>query len=562
MKSNILLKGVLGALLIGGMASCSDDYLDTVPKTNIDTSTASSSVKGAELALNGICRSMYMQYGNISTTPNFNGEPYIAMTYGEMQGPDDFLYVWCGRFGVEFSNWVNNTQYNGIMPAYAWRYCYNLIAEANNILIGEETAVGDVNDRKNIMAQVLTLRAHAYFRLLQLYAPRWEDSNNGEIKCLPLRLKPTLSDLACSTMNEVLDQIYADLDKAIQYFTESKAAKSTLTWRPNIDVARGIYARVAMLKHDYTKAQQMAHDARQAYPLMTASEYADQGFQPTAGWMWYNGAELTGIYYWAFGSWYACNGPYTEKWGFGSGAINYDLYKMIPENDVRRKMYLTPEGLDANGITAPKRRFWDPNGGCNVTNMNVQWKNGALISGIQDMNKARTPEGFRAPYNQDTEGDFIVPFGAQYKFWGTDTYGTNSMPFMRAEEMLLTEAEAAYHNNQPGVAQSCLNELYAVRNPGQTCTLAGEDLLNEIRTQRRIELWGEGFCWFDFKRWNLPVERKPWIANDQSSNNIPPQFKMTKSVRNPGWRLVIPQSETTYNKAIRLEELGYTTSEE
>lgn len=561
MKRNIILKGVLGVLLLGGLASCSDDYLDIAPKTNTDSSTASGSVEGASLALNGMCRSMYMQYGNISTTPNFQGEPYIAMTYGEMQGQDDILLVWLLRYGVPFANWINNTQQNGIMPAWAWKYCYSLIAQANNVLQGEETAIGEEKERKNVMACVRTIRAHAYFRLLQLYAPRWEDSNNGDVKCVVLRTKPGVEQKDCAKMIEVLDQIYEDLDKAIQMFQESGVTKSQYKWIPNIDVARGIYARAAMLKHDYAKAQQMAHDARQNYPIMSADQY-EKGFQPNDEWMWANAAELTGIYYWAWGSWYACNGAYPSKWGYGAGAMNYELYKKIPMTDIRKRMYLMPEACELNGVNIRKANFWKKNA-CEPTSMNLNYNMASVMFGIEDFNKNRqiriegVEDDILRPYFADTEGTFRIPFGAQYKVWSIDTYGTNSMPFMRGAEMLLTEAEAAYHNNQPGVAQQCLEELYAKRNPGQKCTATGDALLDEIRTQRRIELWGEGFNWFDLKRWNMPCVRNIWVEGDENSNNIPAQFKMRKEADDRGWRLVIPQSELEYNQMINQSTLGY-----
>ena len=34
-------------------------------------------------------------------------------------------------------------------------------------------------------------------------------------------------------------------------------------------------------------------------------------------------------------------------------------------------------------------------------------------------------------------------------------------------------------------------------------------LIEEVMTQRRIELWGEGFRWFDLKRLNMDLDRGP-----------------------------------------------------
>ena len=42
-----------------------------------------------------------------------------------------------------------------------------------------------------------------------------------------------------------------------------------------------------------------------------------------------------------------------------------------------------------------------------------------------------------------------------------------------------------------------------IRDRGNT----GAKLADEIMTHRRIELWGEGFRWFDLKRLGLPLDR-------------------------------------------------------
>ena len=76
--------------------------------------------------------------------------------------------------------------------------------------------------------------------------------------------------------------------------------------------------------------------------------------------------------------------------------------------------------------------------------------------------------------------------------------------------MLLIEAEANYYlSSDPTAAQNSLVELNknSGRDPQYTCTATGEDLLKEIKKYRRLELWGEGFSWYDCKRWGDPVVR-------------------------------------------------------
>ena len=129
---------------------------------------------------------------------------------------------------------------------------------------------------------------------------------------------------------------------------------------------------------------------------------------------------------------------------------------------------------------------------------------------------------------------------------------------MRAAEMLLTEAEAAYHNGDESTALNCLKELMAQRDETYDFQGTGVDLLDEIRLQRRIELWGEGFCWFDYKRWNIPMERKAWDADNLEEcggwpNTLARKFETDFMY---GWRVAIPQREFTYNKLADPKLLG------
>ena len=143
-----------------------------------------------------------------------------------------------------------------------------------------------------------------------------------------------------------------------------------------------------------------------------------------------------------------------------------------------------------------------------------------------------------------------VMFGAQLKFWCKNDYGSGNYCVMRAAEMLLAEAEAAYYNRDETTAVNNLKELNAQRNPNYTCNLSGEALLEEIRLQRRFELWGEGFNWFDLKRWNLPMERKAWEKNNIDSNNIPQAYKLIKEASDRGWKYAVPLNESRYNKLV------------
>jgi hypothetical protein len=57
-------------------------------------------------------------------------------------------------------------------------------------------------------------------------------------------------------------------------------------------------------------------------------------------------------------------------------------------------------------------------------------------------------------------------------------------------------------------ARQALFTLAKNRDPQYTLsTNSGQALIDEILIQRRVELWAEGFRFFDLKRLNLPLDR-------------------------------------------------------
>ena len=119
--------------------------------------------------------------------------------------------------------------------------------------------------------------------------------------------------------------------------------------------------------------------------------------------------------------------------------------------------------------------------------------------------------------------------------------------------MVLIEAEAAFKQNKTSEAQAALNTLNAEtgRTPGYSCTATGDALWQEIMDYRNLELWGEGFEWSDFKRWNRPVDRKSWGNGGNAHPAV--AVKIATDAYN-NWTWVVPQRETDYNKGFNVGE--------
>lgn len=107
-------------------------------------------------------------------------------------------------------------------------------------------------------------------------------------------------------------------------------------------------------------------------------------------------------------------------------------------------------------------------------------------------------------------GDRQVPDYTNLKFKKVAGWEADYV-FMRLSEAYLTEAEALAHLNKNGEAASVLKELMVNRDPSWNKTSVTVD---EVYTQRRLELWGEGFSFFDHLRL-----KKDIIRNYEGSNH-------------------------------------------
>lgn len=576
MKKNIFIKSfsvaIVSAALMGGMTSCGEDYLEKAPITSTSAADIANSIEGARAAKTGLCQGMYRQFTG-SNLLGTNGEPWMQTFYGEMLGDSFLNNYFCGHGTSDtYATWKTLRQETYWGAQQMWVYCYNLINWANMIIENIDNLDSYDGERDFIKAVALSMRAHAYTHLVQCYAPNWENADNGNVKCMIIRTSSSTESLPFGTMNEALDLIYSDLQTAIELFDNCGWSRSYI-WEPDGKVARGLLARAALIKHDYTLAQKMAREAREGYSIMTADEYLAGFVVANHEYMWATmyEAPAQSIYYYAQGSYNACNGRYQESWGYTVNSIDYTLYRKFPITDIRKKLYITPEFLELNKEMAEQYQvadydFWSAD--------NI-YTNGMRIQ-INNTKKAPDMNAFIIAYGKK-EFDRLTPvnnflsgttppyqssgteilFGTQFKFWGNQIYGMNQWPFMRASEMAYTEAECAYRNGDEATARQILTEINKdVRDPEFTCTASGEELLRTIKDYRTFELWGEGYNWFDLKRWHDPINRVAWEAGNPESGNRGVGFAQKFSPDDfYGWVICVPKTEFDYNKLANRSDL-------
>lgn len=540
----IINKLFAGSLLAGMMlvSSCAGDYLDTAPTDSTGATDAVGTTANAMKALNGIAKIMTTQHSYFGG--GFAGENNIMIQY-ESYPSENYNYNlyasgWSSIFNQEF-----HTRANSIYDAYAWYYYYTIAGNANTILANIDNAEGTEAERDFVKASALTFRAYAFEKLVHYYCWRWQDSNNGASQGIVLRLDESTGGQGYATLAETYAQIYKDLDEAIMLFEQSGMDRNaSQVWMPNINVAHAIYARAALTKQDYTKALTEAKLARQNYPLMSNAEYHAGFCNPTSEWIFGSfGSSQENNWYWSYGTQYACNGYYASTQQTGAGSIGRELINRIPNDDARKALFLTEDkfpGYNFNDGSAMDLGYGILGMGDDEKKADALWEEAAAY--CQKM----AVSGLEAPYQAG-----YMYLGGQLKFYVFDTPGVSYLPFIRSSEMVLVEAEANYFLNDETAARAALVELNATsgRNPEYTCDKSGEALWNEIMDYRELELWGEGFAWSDYKRWNRDIVRHSFAEGGNA------HISVAKTIPASGvnkWTWDVPLNETDYNDELNL----------
>lgn len=486
-----LVVGFSAVLLLN--SACKKEYLETRPTTAVDASSVLASTTNAITALNGIHRSMYMAYGN----QGIFGQGSI-MIYNECMGED---YVFSGQSNGWFLGvyrYLDHRNANG-GSTFPWQFYYRVISNANVLINGvTDQTPGLEIDRNFVKGQALAYRAWSYFNLIQFYGKRFVKGDANANPGVPLVLVPSIEGLPRSTVADVYRQINADLNAAETLLSNARARsdKSNL----NVNVVRGIQARVALTQQEWALAASKAAAARTGFGLMTGAQQLE-GFNSWTNTEWIWGSQQIDDqteFFTAYLAYISCNFNSTNI-RTNPKCINAILYNTMAPNDVRRPLWVP------NARTNPSVPVVTPPGGDRRDFMSQK---------------------FRAKAADNSTGD---------------------IPYMRAAEMFLIEAEALARDGKDDQAATLFTTFQSTRVPGFTKpTETGAALLTLIMNSRRVELWGEGFRFFDLKRLNQALDRTGTVSNHQSSLAV----QMTLAPGANEWEWVIPQAEINANPLV------------
>lgn len=524
---------VLLVFLAATALSCSEDYLDTVPTDAISAEAALSSPENMMLVLNGLHRIMYAQNPLPGGTSSRSGESHFIPALDAIGGSIIHSSPGNGWMTSDLQ-WLNHTNPNSTTVYNLWYQRYHFIASANSIINAiEEGDFAETPELNNILGQAYAYRAWAYHKLVTTYAKGYIIGDPSTDPGVPIvfSTESPYESGPRATVEEVYNQIEQDINSSIEYLADASAPdnKSHIS----INAAYGIKARVALSKGDWAVAAESASKAREGYPLLSKTEWLS-GFNTydLSEVIWGGRVIDSETNYFQSYFYYVSptfNGSQNRS---NPKIISAELYDEIPETDYRRFGWL-PLAPNTNSAASNGQGGGfdsDPN----YDNEDAFWDAWEEII---------TTYGMTSGHN--THPYMTVKFLQK----NPGTIDPDDVIYMRSAEMVLIEAEAKAMMGDIQAAQDALAILGNARDSAfdKTEFNTQEELMEEIKFQRRVELWGEGFSYYDQIRWDEPLD---YAGSGASQVLYQDGFFQERPSVNDEWIWKIPQAEINANPFI------------
>ncbi len=545
MKKYILLT-ILTAVLF---SSCADSFLDRYPQGGV---ILQDQYEKLDNTLEGTLYGIYTLLYAVSDHDAF-GKRSIDMYTDLLSGDMALTAENYGWFSYDEKQRGYTTR-----TGYLWGYYYDILHNINIVIrlvnaqsdvltklstYGEPTDGLKVLDKDgkvvytyteaevniiNYYAQALAMRGYVFSNLAMLYAPMPEDifkkgNRLDAVLCVPIYTEKNMDEPSGRAyLSEVYKRAILDLESSVKYFKAFGDYIVPTAGKLDVDIniARGILAYTYLNRanplvkgaDEYKLALQYADEVIKegGYTILPNEKLTTDGFNNIANSSWIWAQDVTVENYGGLASFFGQVDihSYSYAWSGDTKVIDENLYKAIPTWD-GRKLWFNDGSKNANFKLCPDGKF------------------------------------FSAKNPTSTEADDLD------REWLSDNV------FMRIESMYLIAAEAAYRLDSLAAAEAYLlaltDERQNLENPDPAAyetykaTLKTSDgLLEALKYNWRVEMWGEGYGLQTFRRLVKEIQARG------GNHLFEPGGKMDS--QGPKFIFNIPGSELLYNPYIDKNE--------
>ena len=491
MKSKIYT-GILAAALLG-LGSCSD-YLDMSPTDEVSDITVWSSVSGAEYAVN------YFYGLTDYFSPYYDDTDGGQCTAGMTEGLTDMIKYGDTNFSKyhyipsEFSYGEDAVLTANYVAVYLgnWSEVYNYVRRVNEALSNlHKYATFSEDDKTRLEAELRFFRGMLYFDLVKRYK---------EVIIYDEDLSQIQPNKALSSEADGWQFVYDDLTFA----GENLEVSATSNGRVTSGAAYALLTRAMLYAERWTDARDAAKKVidMQLYDL--APTYAEAFTSNGIEAIWeYNYNTANGVYH-TWDNLYVPGGDQVNDGNAQTGGLANPTQEMVESFELATGGF--PDWSEWHSTTGteavPPYDQLEPRFAASVLYNGSTWKGRTIepfVGGV---------DGWCEWYNDPTTngrtvtGYYLKKLVNENHSFHTVQDGTTPWIDMRYAELLLNYAEACYHTNEPSEANWAVGKVRG-RVGLPYSDKSGDNLMEAIRQERKVELMCEGYYYWDMRRWGL-----------------------------------------------------------
>lgn len=455
MKKRLLVTWLMGVAMTG----CQSDFLTVIPETNLSSGIFFKTEADFVQAVNATyvpLRAIFNERAWILGELHSDNTYYARnILFGAVDGTEnvaDFA-IPIGNSTTDKGVAVKVTANDNVLQQY--RYDYQIIARANQILDVIDKVDFNADSKNNLKGQALFLRAFAYFELVRYF---------GQV---PLHLKPVTgrgdAALPLSTKEELYAQIEKDATAAAGLlFSKAKQEAGRVT----SGSAKTLLADLYLTQKKWAQAEAAAKDVvNDTYSLMP--DYND-AFTYTAS----NKNNAESIF----------EVQYME----GSAGYNGNyIYRVIPTPITAAELAPITGTSNPQGLSGENNNIPTPD----------------VIAAYEKGDKRKDISIGTVTLSQSLRDNKVYPYIK--KFARTHSLHNNTgqnWPVYRFSEALLFLAEALNEQGKTTDAATYLNRVRTRAGLAATTAASQTDMREAIFKERRVELAFENKRWFDLVR--------------------------------------------------------------
>lgn len=405
-----------------------------------------------------------------------------------------------GSFGWQQdvgSNWDGTNIYD---DAATWNSLYEHINVVNVILDEIQGLPHHTEDTEaafyRVQGEAHFLRGQFYFTLANLYGDMYETNTAGLRPCVPIKLTPNVEfKFERASVLQVYEQVIQDLTLAEEYLTRSPQNESHLLHRASVEAVDLLLSRVYLYMQEWELAEEKADNVMRSENFYLSSIGSITPNTP------YLTDENPDIIFSQGSNSLSSTNFFTAR--PGDYCVSKELYDLYGEGDARKSCFFSTYHDDELAVIANDSIM-----------LNAKYERGNSI-------RAHISDVFT----------------------------------LRVSEAYLNKMEALAMQGKNAEANELLNKFRNERIYGHLRQdFSGEDLVNEIRDERRKELCFEGHRWFDLRRYAVntqyPLHKNIIHVFNVVGDNVGYMYSRT---------LVLPAGDKSYTFAIPKSVMDFFT---